>query len=66
MISDWTEDLGSIAGELEADAAILESIILNGGNEKANMHLRESIEAINHALACMSDALFEITTFPAE
>ena len=66
MISDCMEDLGVIAGELEADAAILETIILNSENEKANFYLRESITAINCALSSVSDALFEITTSPME
>ena len=66
MISDCMEDLGVIAGELEADAAILETIILNSENEKANFYLRESITAINRALSSVSDALFEITTSPME
>lgn len=66
MISDWLEDLGSMTGELEADAAILETIILNSENEKANIYLRESIVAINRALSSMSDALLEITTSHVE
>ena len=58
------ENLGRMMGELEADIAELEMVILNGKNEKANRYLRESVVAIRHALASMSDAVFEITTSP--
>lgn len=59
---DMYEELGGMMGELEADAAILETMILNGKNEKANIYLQESIVAIDRALASMSDAVFEICT----
>lgn len=59
---DMYEELDGMMGELEADAAILKTMILNGNNEKANIYLQESIVAIDRALASMSDAVFEICT----
>lgn len=61
---DIYDDLNGIMGELEADVAIIETVILNGRNEKANIYLGEAMIAINRALASMSDAVFEITTSP--
>lgn len=65
-MNDLYEDLGSIMGELEGDEAILETMILNGKNEKANIYLRGAVQEIRRALSDLSDALFEITTSPAE
>ncbi len=60
-MSDFYDELGKIMGDLDADAAILEAIVLNGKNEKANRYLREAAEEIKHALSDLSDAVFEIT-----
>ena len=56
------DDLDGIMGELEADIDIIEAVILNGRNEKANIYLREAKFAICCALSSMSDAMFEIAT----
>ncbi|MFV0467003.1 MAG: hypothetical protein ACK5ML_13220, partial [Lachnospiraceae bacterium] len=58
------EELGRIMGELEFAEIELESMILNGKNDKANRCLRESIAEIKHALSDVSDALFEVSTSP--
>ena len=63
---DMYEELGSMMGTLEAYVDILETIILNSKNEKANIYLRESMATIDRAVASMSDALFENTVSPAE
>ena len=42
-MNDLYEDLGSIMGELEGDEAILETMILNGKNGKANFYLRGAV-----------------------
>ena len=56
------EDLGHLMGDLEFGESVLETMILNGKNEKANRYLREAALEIRHALSDLSDALFEITT----
>ena len=62
-MSDIYEDLGHLMGDLEFGESLLETMILNGKNEKANRYLREAAIEIRHAL---SDALFEITTSPED
>ena len=62
-MSDIYEDLGHLMGDLEFGESLLETMILNGKNEKANRYLREAAIEIRHAL---SDALFEITTTPED
>ncbi len=61
-MSDIYEDLGHLMGDLEFGESLLETMILNGKNEKANRYLREAALEISHALSDLSDALFEITT----
>ena len=61
-MSDIYEDLGHLMGDLEFGESLLETMILNGKNEKANRYLREAALEIRHALSDLSDALFEITT----
>jgi len=60
------EDLGELMGDLEFGETLLETMILNGSNEKANRYLREAALEIRHALSDLSDALFEITTSPED
>ena len=60
------EDLGHLRGDLEFGESVLETMILNGKNEKANRYLREAALEIRHALSDLSDALFEITTSPED
>lgn len=60
------EDLGHLMGDLEFGESVLETMILNGKNEKANRYLREAALEIRHALSDLSDALFEITTSPED
>ena len=61
-MNDLYEDMGEVMGGLEAYKDELETMILNGKNEKANRYLRGAICGIQRALSEMSDALFEITT----
>lgn len=56
------EDLGGMMGELEFDVSLLETMILNGKNEKANRYLKAAAEALRHALSDLSDAEFDIFT----
>ena len=56
------DDLGGMMGELEFDVSLLETIILNGKNEKATRYLKEAAAEIQHALSDLSDAVFDITT----
>ena len=61
---DPYEGIGEVMGSLEAYGYELQTMVLNGKNEKANRYLKEAILEIQHALSNMSDALFEITTEP--
>lgn len=63
---DIYEDLGQLMGDLEFGETLLETMIVNGRNEKANRYLREAALEIRHALSELSDALFEITTSPED
>ena len=65
-MSDIYEDLGHLMGDLEFGESLLETMILNGKNEKDNRYLREAALEIRHALSDLSDALFEITTTPED
>ena len=65
-MSDIYEDLGHLMGDLEFGESQLETMILNGKNEKANRYLREAAVEIRHALSALSDALLEITTSPRD
>lgn len=56
------DDLGGMMGELEFDLSLIEMMILNGKNEKANRYLREAATEIRHALSDLSDAEFDICT----
>ena len=56
------EDLGGMMGELEFDVSLLETMILNGKNEKANRYLKAAAEELRHALSDLSDAEFDIFT----
>ena len=60
------EDLGELMVDLEFGETLLETMVLNGSNEKANRYLREAALEIRHALSDLSDALFEITTSPED
>ena len=60
------EELGELMGDLEFGETLLETMVLNGSNEKANRYLREAALEIRHALSDLSDALFEITTSPED
>jgi len=63
---DIYEDLGQLMGDLEFGESLLETMILNGKNEKANRYLREAALEIRNALSDLSDALFELTTSPED
>ena len=65
-MSDIYEDLGHLMGDLEFGESLLETMILNGKNEKANRYLREAALEVRQAMSDLSDALFEITTSPED
>lgn len=65
-MSDIYEDLGRLMGDLNFGEALLETMIQNGKNEKANRYLREAALEIRHALSYLSDALFELNTSPED
>ena len=56
------DDLGGMMGELEINLSLIEMMILNGKNEKANRYLREAATEIRHARSDLSDAEFDICT----
>ena len=66
MTSEIYDDLPNAMGDLEVGVDILETMILNGGNQKANRHLADAIQEMKRALSDMSDAEFEIATSPVE
>ncbi len=63
-MDDIYRDISQIMGELEADVAIMETVIINGKNEYANRKLNDAIQEIRHALSDLSDAMFDVTTGP--
>ena len=62
---DIYEDLGQLMGDLEFGESLLETMILNGKNEKANRYLREAALEIRYALSDLS-TLFELSTSPED
>ena len=56
------DDLGTMMGELEFDLTLLDMMITNGKNTKANRYLKEAMAEIRHALSDLSDAEFDIST----
>ena len=63
---DIYEGLGQLMGDLEFGQSMLETMILNGKNEKANRYLREAALEIRYALSDLSNALFELFTSPED
>ncbi len=63
-MDDIYRDISQIMGELEADVAIMETVMINGKNEYANRKLNDAIQEIRHALSDLSDAMFDVTTGP--
>ena len=56
------DELGGMMGDLEFQLSVIEMMILNGKNEKANRYLKEAAAEIRHALSDLSDAEFDICT----
>ena len=56
------DDLAGMIGELEFDVSLLEMMVTNGKNDKANRYLKEAATEIRHALSYLSDAEFDICT----
>ena len=56
------DDLGTMMGELEFDLTLLDMMVENGKNVKANRYLRQAATEIRHALSDLSDAEFDIST----
>lgn len=56
------DDLGGMMGELEINLSLIEMMIRNGKNEKANRYLKKAATEIRHALSDLSDAEFDICT----
>ena len=65
-MTDPYGELGQVMGDLDFSQTLLETMVLNGRSEKANRYLQEASLEIRHALSDLSDALFEITTSPAD
>lgn len=61
-MDDIYRDISQIMGELEADVAIMETVMINGKNEYANRKLNDAIQEIRHALSDLPDAMFDVTT----
>lgn len=47
---------------LEAEEAALETILLNGKNEKANRYIKSALAELRASLSDLSDADFELAT----
>ena len=60
-MNDIYEGIESIMGEPEADEAVIETMILNGKDERVNRKLQDAVMEIKHALSDLSDALFDAT-----
>ena len=56
------DELGGMMGDLEFQLSVIEMMVLNGKNEKANRYLKEAAAEIRHALSDLSDAEFDICT----
>jgi len=65
-MSEIYEELGELMADLEFGESLIETMILNGKNQRANQYLREAALELRHALSDLSDALFEITTSPED
>ena len=65
-MSEIYEELGDLMADLEFGESLIETMILNGKNQRANQYLREAALELRHALSDLSDALFEITTSPED
>ena len=65
-MSEIYEELGDLMADLEFGKSVIETMILNGKNQRANQYLREAALELRHALSDLSDALFEITTSPED
>ena len=63
-MDDIYRDISHVMGELEADVAIMETMIISGKNDYANRKLNDAIQEIRHALSYLSDAMFDVTTGP--
>ena len=59
------DDLAGMIGELKFDVSLLDMMVMNGKNKKANRYLKAAAEEIRHALSDLSDAEFDITTSSA-
>ena len=65
-MSEIYEELGDLMADLEFGKSMIETMIQNGKNQRANQYLREAALELRHALSDLSDALFEITTSPED
>ena len=65
-MSEIYEELGDLMADLEFGKSMIETMILNGKNQRANQYLRDAALELRHALSDLSDALFEITTSPED
>ena len=60
------KDITSIKGDLEFNADMIETMILNGKNGKINRYLEAALTELKHALSDLSDAEFEFYTTPMD
>lgn len=58
----YYDDIGTMMGDLEYHLTLLDMMVQNGKNEKANRYLKEAAAEIRHALSDLSDAGFDICT----
>ena len=65
-MNDIYDDFYQVIGDLEFGEAVLETVLVNGKNEIANLYLKSALQEIRHALSDLSDAEFEISTTPDE
>ena len=57
-MSDIYEDLGHLMGDLEFGESLLETMILNGKNEKANRYLRAQLPKISMMITILGERGF--------
>ena len=59
------EEFFELKSNVETGLLMIESVLLNGKNEKANRYIETAIPELRRALSYMSDAEFELYTWGA-
>ena len=60
---DEYEEFFELKSNVETGLLMIETILLNGKNEKANRYIEMAIPELRRALSYMSDAEFELHTW---